>query len=227
VALAEQGFRVALSGLTKAKLEKVASLIGPDALIHPADLRDPNSVAKLFDAIAQSFGRLDLLFNNAGVNTPPTPFEAVTLQDWNLVIDTNLTATFLCAQAAFNLMKAQNPRGGRIINNGSISSSSPRPHAVAYTASKHAVLGLTKTISLEGRKYNVACGQIDIGNTATPMTDQMESGILQADFTIRPEPTFDVRHVAEAVVFMANLPLDANVQSLTIVATTMPYVGRG
>jgi NAD(P)-dependent dehydrogenase (short-subunit alcohol dehydrogenase family) len=228
IALAAHGFRVAIVGRNKARLEEVAAMIGRgDVLVHDADLREPESVTRLFDAIAATFGRLDVLFNNAGVNAPATPFEDFAFDDWTRVVDTNLTAAFLCAQAAFRMMKNQTPQGGRIINNGSISATTPRPHAVAYTSSKHGVLGLTKTISLEGRKYNIACGQIDIGNTATSLTERMTGGTLQADFTMRPEPRFDVRHVADAVAFMANLPLDSNVQQLTIMATTMPFVGRG
>jgi NAD(P)-dependent dehydrogenase (short-subunit alcohol dehydrogenase family) len=225
--LAEHGFRVAITGRRAALLEEVAGALGPDSLAHPADVTDPDQVKRLFEAIAQTFGRLDVLFNNAGINTPSTPFEAMALRDWHSVIETNLTAAFLCAQAAFIMMKEQVPRGGRIINNGSISATSPRPQMVAYTASKHGVLGLTKAISLEGRQYGIACGQIDIGNVVTPLADRIAKGTLQADLTVRAEPMFDVRHVADAVVYMANLPLDVNVQSMTVLATTMPYVGRG
>ena len=168
-----------------------------------------------------------MLVNNAGTNAPPIPLEELSVDQWRAVIDTNLTGVFLCTQEAFRLMKDQDPRGGRIINNGSISSTAPRPNSAPYTASKHGVTGLTRATSLDGRQYNIACGQIDIGNTATPMAAKMSSGVLQADLSVKPEPTFDVKHVAEAVVFMAGLPLDANVQSLTVMATKMPYVGRG
>jgi NAD(P)-dependent dehydrogenase (short-subunit alcohol dehydrogenase family) len=227
LALKNKGFRLAIAGRRKEALKATADLLGSDTLICPADLQKEHEVAHLFDLISREFGRLDLLFNNAGVNTPPTAFEDLSLADWNHVIGVNLTSAFLCAQAAFRLMKEQRPAGGRIINNGSISSTSPRPHAAAYTASKHGILGLTRTISLEGRRYGIACGQIDIGNTATPLADGMSRGMLQADLSIRPEPTFDVRHVADAVAYMADLPLDVNVQSLTVLATSMPYVGRG
>jgi len=184
-------------------------------------------VAALFAAIKDRYGRLDLLFNNAGTNAPAVALEDLTVEQWKGVIDTNVTGVFLCTQEAFRLMKSQDPRGGRIINNGSISSTMPRPNSAPYTASKHAVTGLTRSTSLDGRKYDIACGQIDIGNTLTPMASRMPGGVLQADLSIRPEPTFDVKHVAEAVVFMAGLPLEANVQSITVMATKMPYVGRG
>lgn len=227
VALAGRGFRIALAGRRQGALQETAALLGDGTLVCPADLAHEQQVEQLFGRVEEEFGRLDLLFNNAGVNTPPAPFDEVTLQDWQYVLGVNLTSAFLCARAAFRLMKRQEPRGGRIINNGSISATSPRPHAVAYTASKHGVLGLTKTISLEGRPFGIACGQVDIGNTATALADGMERGMLQADGGIRAEPTFDVRHVADAVAYMADLPLEVNVQSLTVMATTMPYVGRG
>jgi NAD(P)-dependent dehydrogenase (short-subunit alcohol dehydrogenase family) len=184
-------------------------------------------VADLFDRIGNEFGRLDVLFNNAGTGAPSTPLEDLTVDHWNAVIETNLTGVFLCTQAAFKLMKQQQPQGGRIINNGSISATTPRPNMIAYTASKHAVTGLTKSTSLEGRRYRIACGQIDIGNTATDLLTPLASGALQADFSVRSEPTFDVQHVADAVLYMANLPLDANVLSMTVMATSMPFVGRG
>jgi NAD(P)-dependent dehydrogenase (short-subunit alcohol dehydrogenase family) len=227
LALAGQGYRVVLTGRRQDRLDQVAREGG--ALCHAiqSDVTDPHSVTKLFTRIAMEFGRLDLLFNNAGAGAPPTPLEELPLERWRSVIDTNVTGTFLCTQAAFRLMKEQTPRGGRIINNGSISAAVPRPHLIAYTASKHAVTGLTKSTSLEGRKYDIACGQIDIGNTATDMAAAMVTGTLQADLSVKVEPTFDVKHVAEAVVYMASLPLDANVLFMTITATRMPFVGRG
>ena len=227
VALASAGFTTVLTGRRRDALERVAGVIGPRAAVVPADLTDPGSVAALFAAVKADHGRLDLLFNNAGTNAPPVDLEDLTLDQWRGVIDTNVTGVFLCIQEAFRIMKAQEPRGGRIINNGSISSTMPRPNSAPYTASKHAVTGLTRAASLDGRKHGIAVGQIDIGNTLTPMAAKMQGGVLQADLTIKPEPTFDVKHVADAVVYMAGLPLDANVQSMTILATTMPYVGRG
>ena len=227
VALGTAGYTLVLAGRRRAPLDEVAREIGPEARAVVADMTDPVSVASLFAEIRTVHGRLDLLFNNAGVNAPPIPLEELTVEQWKAVIDTNVTGVFLCTQEAFRLMKEQTPQGGRIINNGSISATAPRPNSAPYTASKHAVSGLTKAISLDGRKYNIACGQIDIGNTETPMAAQMKKGVLQADLSTRVEPTFDVRHVAEAVVMMAGLPLDANVQSMTIMATAMPFVGRG
>jgi NAD(P)-dependent dehydrogenase (short-subunit alcohol dehydrogenase family) len=191
------------------------------------DVTDSASVDALFARVANDVGRLDLLFNNAGTGSPPAPLEDVTFEQWRSVIDTNLTGAFLCTQAAFRLMKAQQPRGGRIINNGSISATAPRPRMVAYTASKHAITGLTKSTSLEGREHDIACGQIDIGNTATALAAPMAHGTLQADMSLKPEPTFDVKHVADAVVYMASLPLEANVLFMTVMATKMPFVGRG
>jgi NAD(P)-dependent dehydrogenase (short-subunit alcohol dehydrogenase family) len=227
LSLAAHGYRVVLTGRRHDRLEQVAR--EGDASCHaiPSDVTDPHSVTKLFARIAMEFGRLDLLFNNAGAGAPPTPLEELPLERWRTVIDTNVTGTFLCTQAAFRLMKEQTPRGGRIINNGSISAAAPRPHMIAYTASKHAVTGLTKSAALEGRKHDIACGQIDIGNTATDMAAAMVTGTLQADLSVKVEPTFDVRHVADAVLYMANLPLDANVLFMTITATKMPFVGRG
>lgn len=225
--LARNGYRVVLSGRRQDRLDLVAREGG--ALCHAiaADVTDQHCVTKLFARIAMEFGRLDLLFNNAGTSAPPMPLEDLPQERWRAVIDTNLTGTFLCTQAAFKLMKEQTPRGGRIINNGSISAAVPRPHMIAYTASKHAVTGLTKSTSLEGRRYDIACGQIDIGNTATDMAMAMVTGTLQADLSIKVEPTFDVKHVAEADLYMASLPLDANVQFMTITATGMPFIGRG
>src|SRR4051812_23262166 len=204
LSLARNGFRVLLTGRQREKLEKVAREGGSACHVLPADVSDPHSVTKLFARICMEFGRLDLLFNNAGTGAAPTPLEDLPVEAWRKVIDTNLTGTFLCTQAAFKLMKEQAPRGGRIINNGSISASVPRPLMVAYTASKHAVSGLTKATSLEGRRYDIACGQIDIGNTATDMAAAMVTGTLQADMSVKVEPTFDVRHVADAVLYMAN-----------------------
>ena len=227
LALSGAGFTVVLTGRRRAELERVAGQAKGETLVVPSDLTDPRSVAALFAEIRTAFGRLDVLFNNAGTNAPPIPLEELSVEQWKSVIDTNVTGVFLCTQEAFRLMKDQSPRGGRIINNGSISSTMPRPNSAPYTSSKHAVSGLTRSTSLDGRKYDIACGQIDIGNTATPMAAKMGGGVLQADLSIKPEPTFDVKHVAEAVVYMAGLPLDANVQSITVMATKMPYVGRG
>ncbi|HEY5810748.1 MAG TPA: SDR family oxidoreductase [Povalibacter sp.] len=225
--LARNGYRVILTGRRRERLEQVAKEGGNDCHAIAANITDPHSVTALFARIGMEFGRLDLLFNNAGTGTPPTPIEDLPLETWRAVIDTNLTGTFLCTQAAFRLMKEQTPRGGRIINNGSISASVPRPLMAAYTASKHAVSGLTKATALEGRRHDIACGQIDIGNTATDMAAAMVTGTLQADMSVKVEPTFDVRHVADAVLYMANLPPEANVLFMTVMATSMPFVGRG
>jgi len=227
LALARAGYTVVLAGRRQAQLALVAEKCGPASLPVAADLTNPESVAALFAEIESRFGRLDLLFNNAGTNAPAIPLEDLSLDQWRAVLDTNVTGAFLCIQGAFRLMKAQRPRGGRIINNGSISATTPRPNSAPYTASKHAITGLTKATALDGRPYDIACGQIDIGNAGTPLTARMATGVLQADLTIRPEPTFDVQHVAAAVVYMASLPLEANVQSLTVMATKMPFVGRG
>jgi NAD(P)-dependent dehydrogenase (short-subunit alcohol dehydrogenase family) len=228
IALANDGFTVVLSGRRREPLEAAAAEAGNDAVAIPADVRDPASVAALFAQIEQRFGRLDLLFNNAGVSAKAVPLEELELDAWRSVLDTNLTGAFLCTQRAFELMKRQTPRGGRIINNGSISASVPRPLSAAYTAAKHGVTGLTRSTSLDGRPYDIACGQIDIGNAATELTEPMRTtGVLQPDGETRREPTFDVDHVARAVVYMATLPLDANVQFMTVMATKMPFVGRG
>jgi NAD(P)-dependent dehydrogenase (short-subunit alcohol dehydrogenase family) len=229
LALLADGWSVVLTGRRKEALEEVATshTRADRTLVVPADVTDPQSVAELFDRTVERFGRVDLVFKNAGTNAPPVDVEELPFEQWKAVIDTNVTGVFLCTQAAFRVMKDQTPRGGRIINNGSISASAPRPNSAPYTASKHAVAGLTKSTSLDGRKYDIACGQIDIGNTATPMASQMAKGVLQADLSVRVEPTFDVKHVASAVVYMASLPLDANVQTMTIMATKMPLVGRG
>ena len=197
------------------------------ALAVTADVREPASVRDLFAWTVERFGRVDVLFNNAGAGAPPRPLEELSLEQWRAVVETNLTGAFLCTQEAFRAMKAQRPRGGRIINNGSISATTPRPRSAPYTAAKHAVTGLTKATALDGREHDIACGQIDVGNALTPMTERMAGGALQADGAVRPEPTMDAEHVARAVLYMAGLPLDANVLSLTVMATKMPFVGRG
>ena len=225
-ALLLAGWRVALAGRREAPLRETADG-AQGALVVPADVTDAASVRALFARVRSAFGRVDLLFNNAGTFGAPAPFADVALEEWERVVATNLTGAFLCAQEAFRAMKKQTPRGGRIINNGSISAHVPRPHAAGYTATKHAMTGLTKQIALEGRAYDVACGQIDVGNAATEMTAAMRTGVLQADGSVAAEPTMDARHVADAVVQMASLPLDANVLFLTVMATTMPFVGRG
>ena len=229
LALLAHGWKVAFSGRRKEALEAaIGEASDPaNALAVPSDVTDPASVKALFAATVERFGRVDLLVNNAGTNAPNMPVEDLPFEQWKAVVDTNITGVFLCTQEAFRVMKAQTPMGGRIINNGSISATAPRPNSAPYTASKHAVSGLTKSTSLDGRKYDIACGQIDIGNTATPMASKMNSGVMQADGSIKPEPTFDVKHVADAVLYMAGLPLDANVQYLTVMATKMPFVGRG
>jgi NAD(P)-dependent dehydrogenase (short-subunit alcohol dehydrogenase family) len=229
-ALLVAGWKVAAAGRREDRLrETVAGDEWPaeSALAIPADVSDPDSVADLFAAIGERWGRLDLLVNNAGVFGPGGPVDELSPRQWQQIVDVNLTGSFLCAHHAARMMKAQDPQGGRIINNGSISAHSPRPNSVGYTATKHAITGLTKSISLDGRKYGIACGQIDIGNAATELTQVISQGALQADGSVRPEPTFDARHVAAAVLYMASLPLDANVQFLTITATTMPFIGRG
>jgi NAD(P)-dependent dehydrogenase (short-subunit alcohol dehydrogenase family) len=229
-ALYAAGFSVALAGRRESELEGTSALCldaGPAMLAVPTDVTDPSSVRALFQKTKETFGRLDLLFNNAGINAPAIPMEELSLEQWNAVVAVNLTGAFLCAQEAIRMMKQQSPRGGRIINNGSISAWAPRPHSAPYTATKHAITGLTKSISLDGRAWDIACGQIDIGNAATEMTERMTAGVLQANGTRMPEPRMDVRHVADAVVYMANLPLDANVQFMTVMATKMPLVGRG
>ena len=226
-ALLDAGYRVAVAGRRAQALGETVDGHSGTALVVPADVRDATAVARLFDEVRDRFSRVDLLFNNAGVFGRSAPLEEVSPDEFRDVVDTNLTGAFLCAREAFRTMKDQRPRGGRIINNGSISAHVPRPHAVAYTATKHAITGLTKAISLEGRACDIACGQIDIGNAATEMTDAMATGILQADGSIATEPRFDAGHVADAVLYMAGLPLDANVQFLTVMATTMPFIGRG
>ena len=228
VALAGAGFTVAVSGRRGEALEQTAAEAGNGAVALPADVRDAASVASLFADVEQRFGRFDLLFNNAGISSRPEPLEELDPEHWRDVLDTNLTGAFLCTQQAFRIMKRQRPRGGRIINNGSISAYVPRPLSAPYTAAKHGITGLTRSTSLDGRPYDIACGQIDVGNAATELTEPMRTtGILQADGETRLEPTIDADHVARAVVYMATLPLDANVQFITVIATAMPYIGRG
>src|SRR6266545_4952019 len=229
LALLREGYHVALAGRRKDSLEQVAGEAGAArsrALAVPTDVRDPEAIRALFAQTKSAFGRLDLLFNNAGIGAAGL-LEDLTVEQWKAVVDTNLTGSFLCTQEAFKIMKSQDPRGGRIINNGSISAHTPRPNSAPYTSTKHAITGLTKTTSLDGRKYDIACGQIDVGNAATDMTARMKKGVPQANGSIEVEPTMDAQHVARAVVYMASLPLDANVQFLTVMATKMPFVGRG
>jgi NAD(P)-dependent dehydrogenase (short-subunit alcohol dehydrogenase family) len=228
LALAEAGYAVVLVGRRQDALEETAQLAGAaSTLAVPTDVGDPESVNALFAQVEEDYGRLDVLFNNAGRGAPAVLFEDLEYADWQSVVDVNLTGVFLCSQAAFKIMKDQQPHGGRIINNGSISATAPRPNSAAYTATKHAITGLTKATSLDGRKYDIACGQIDIGNAATHMTERMNDGVPQADGSNMVEPRFDVEHVARAVVQMAELPLDTNVLFMTIMATKMPFVARG
>jgi NAD(P)-dependent dehydrogenase (short-subunit alcohol dehydrogenase family) len=230
LAMMKEGYSVVLAGRRQDALEETAALgasYGVPTLAVSTDLSNPDAVQHLFAKTKEKFGRLDILFNNAGTNAPPINLEDISFEQWQTVLGANLTAAFLCTQEAFKIMKDQNPRGGRIINNGSISAQTPRPNSAPYTATKHAITGLTKSTSLDGRKYDIACGQIDIGNAATNMTQKMSSGVLQANLTVSAEPTMDVSNVASAVVFMASLPLDANVSTITVMATKMPLVGRG
>ena len=231
LALLRDGYSVALAGRRMETLEQTQSLAGEKAdqtIGIPTDVGDPESVKNLFEKTKEAFGgRLDVLFNNAGSGTPAIPLEDLTFEQWTTVVNANLTGAFLCTQEAFRVMKAQDPKGGRIINNGSISAHTPRPFSAPYTSTKHAISGLTKSTSLDGRAYDIACGQIDIGNAVTEMTERMANGVPQANGTTMIEPRMDVEHVADAIVHMANLPLDANVQSMTIMATKMPFVGRG
>ena len=230
LALARAGYDIALAGRRLERLQETAAKIealGRKALTVPTDVGDPQSVSGLFAAIRDTFGRLDLLLNNAGTGAPPVPMEDLTYQQWKRVLDANLTGTFLCTQEAFRIMKAQSPCGGRIINNGSISAHAPRPFSAPYTATKHGVTGLTKSTSIDGRAYDIACSQIDIGNAGTEMTARMSKGVPQANGDVVPEPTMNVEHVADAIVYIARLPLDANVQFMTVMATKMPFVGRG
>lgn len=230
-ALGAQGFHVVISGRRIDVLEKAATELAADrgGSFHAiaADVGDPIAVRKLFDAIVEKFGRLDLLVNNAGVLVPGVALEDVRYEDWTAIVGANLTGAFLCTQQAFRIMKAQNPRGGRIINNGSVSATTPRPNSAPYTATKHAVTGLTKSTALDGRDFDIACGQIDIGNAASDMTHKISTGVIQANGTLAAEATIDPTHVANAVVYMASLPLDANVLTMTVMATKMPFVGRG
>jgi NAD(P)-dependent dehydrogenase (short-subunit alcohol dehydrogenase family) len=230
LALLREGYSVVLVGRRPEALAETvarAGEAGSRALAVPTDVSDPASVREMFEKTRAAFGRLDLLFNNAGVGSPPVPLEDLTPEQWRRVVDVNLTGPFLCTREAFRLMKSQAPRGGRIINNGSISAHAPRPNSAPYTATKHAITGLTKSTALDGRKYDIVCGQIDIGNAGTDMTSRMKDGVPQADGSLAPEPTMDVECVARAVVYMASLPLDANVLFLTVMATKMPFVGRG
>jgi NAD(P)-dependent dehydrogenase (short-subunit alcohol dehydrogenase family) len=229
LALHSAGYAVTVAGRRLAELEKTAAMADAarKMIAVQADVSKPDSVNALFAAVKQEFGRLDVLFNNAGLNAPGIPIEDLTYEKWTSVVDVNLTGAFLCAQAAFRMMKDQEPRGGRIINNGSIAAYAPRPNHVPYTATKHAITGMTKCFSLDGRKYDIACSQIDIGNAATEMTDRLAKGVMQANGTIIAEPRMQLKQVADAVVFIANLPLDANVQFMTLMATKMPLVGRG
>jgi NAD(P)-dependent dehydrogenase (short-subunit alcohol dehydrogenase family) len=229
-AFVNAGYRVVLAGRQLDKLEQAIVDIGgntENTLAQRCDVGDLESVKQLFDATQRQFGRLDVLFNNAGVSAPAVPIETLTYAQWQSVVDANLTGAFLCAQAAIKMMKSQNPQGGRIINNGSISAHAPRPMSAPYTATKHAITGLTKSIALDGRAYRIACSQIDIGNAATEMTERMAAGILQADGSTKVEPRMDVNHVAESVLQIAEMPLESNVLFMTIMATSMPYVGRG
>ena len=230
LALLHEGYSVVLAGRRRELLDatvRESKSPGSRALVVPADVGDPASVKTLFAKTRETFGRLDLLFNNAGVGAPGIPLEDLTYEQWKSVVDINLTGAFLCTQEAFRIMKTQDPRGGRIINNGSISAHAPRPNSAPYTATKHGVTGLTKATSLDGRKYDIACGQIDIGNAATEMTARMKRGVPQANGALEVEPTFDAEQVARAVVYMASLPLEANVLFITVMATKMPFVGRG
>lgn len=230
LALLKAGYSVVFAGRRQAELEAAVASAGENAvrgLAVVADVGDPASVKALFEKTVAAFGRVDVIFNNAGVSAPALPLEDISFEQWSTVVNTNLTGAFLCTQAAFRVMKAQSPRGGRIINNGSISAYAPRPNSAPYTSSKHAITGLTKSTSLDGRKYDIACSQIDIGNAATEMTERMAVGVMQANGAMAVEPRMDVKHVADAVLHISNLPLDANVQFMTIMATQMPYVGRG
>ena len=230
LALQAAGYSVVLAGRRSEELQRtagMASSAGGTMLPAPSDVSDPASVKRLFATAKETFGRLDVLFNNAGRGAPGIPMEDLTFEQWSAVVGVNLTGAFLCAQEAIRMMKAQQPQGGRIINNGSISAHAPRPNSAPYTATKHAITGLTRSISLDGRDFNIACGQIDIGNAATEMTERMSTGVPQANGSLLVEPRMDVRHVAEAVLYMVNLPLDANVEFLTVMATKMPFIGRG
>lgn len=229
LALLDAGYSVVLAGRRLERLEAVVetSSAGSRALAVQADVSDPDSVFNLFERTREAFGRLDLLFNNAGTGAPPLPMEELTVEQWKRVVDVNLTGSFLCTQQAIKLMKDQNPKGGRIINNGSISAQVPRPNSAPYTSTKHAITGLTRSTSLDGRKHDIVCGQIDIGNAFTDMTSRMQNGVQQADGSLKEEPTMDVDNVVRAVLYMDSLPLDANVQFMTVMASKMPFIGRG
>ena len=229
LALIREGYAVVLAGRRTELLEATTEEAGSEAktLVVPTDVSDPDATRALFATTKATFGRLDVLFNNAGIGAPPVPLEELPYEQWKAVVDLNLTGAFICTQEAFKIMKDQDPRGGRIINNGSISAHVPRPNSAPYTSTKHAMTGLTRSTSLDGRKYDIACGQIDIGNAETDMTAVMKRGVPQPNGSVAAEPTFDVEHVAQAVVYMANLPLDANVQFMTVMATKMPFIGRG
>ena len=230
LALARTGHAVVLAGRRQALLEETAEMAGPDGpgmLPVPCDLGKPDDIRALFAQTEDAFGRLDLLFNNAGMSPPGVPFEDLPLGDWQRAVDVNLTAAFLCAQEAFRLMKRQSPKGGRIVNNGSVAAYVPRPRSVAYSATKHAITGLTRSLALDGREHDIACSQIDVGNAETPMTERMKAGVPQPDGRVVAEPVFDVAHVGDAVARIADMPLDANVLFMTIMATKMPFVGRG
>lgn len=230
LALQKEGYHVFLTGRREEALQETVAARHPSGgTLHsvPTNVADPEAVTGLFQQIQTTYGRLDVLFNNAGVGAPPVGFDELMFEDWKRVVDINLNGAFLCAQAAFRMMRAQEPQGGRIINNGSISAHVPRPNSAPYTATKHAITGLTRSLSLDGRPYRIACSQLDIGNAETPMTQRMKEGVPQANGTRQPEPVMDVQHVADSVVLMANLPLEANVQFMTLMATTMPFIGRG
>ena len=230
LALLADGYSVALAGRRVAPLEETVAEAGADGertIVVSTDVGDPDSVKALFDKTKDAFGRLDVLFNNAGTGAPPLLLEDLSYDQWMTVVNANFTGTFLCTQQAFHIMKNQEPMGGRIINNGSLSAYVPRPNSIPYTATKHGVTGMTRATSLDGRKYNIACSQVDVGNAATPMTERMSGGVPQARGDVQVEPTMDVQHVADAIVYIANLPLDANVQFMTVMATQMPYIGRG
>jgi NAD(P)-dependent dehydrogenase (short-subunit alcohol dehydrogenase family) len=230
LALAGAGYAITLVGRRKSNLDDVAAeakALGARTLVAVADVSKPDDVSAAFAATVKAFGRVDVVFNNAGVGAPPIPLEDLTFEQWRTVVDINLSGVFYCIQEAFKVMKAQTPRGGRIINNGSVSAYAPRPNSAPYTSTKHAVLGLTKSASLDGRKYDIAVGQIDIGNAATEMAMKMASGVPQADLSIKVEPLMDVKHVGETILYMAGLPLEANVLNVTVMATKMPFVGRG
>lgn len=227
LALSRAGWTVAVAGRRPEPLEETVALMSEPGLAVPTDVADAASVDELFDTVVERYGRVDLLFNNAGISAPPVPVDELDVDTWRRVVDVNLTGSFVCARAAFGVMRRQDPRGGRIINNGSISATTPRPFSAPYTATKHAITGLTKSLALDGRAFDIACGQLDIGNVASPMTEVMAEGVLQADGSTRPEPTMDMDAVARSLVHMASLPLDANVLFMTVMATTMPFVGRG